>query len=60
MEMNIKIVDKYTPREYSSIATNEGVILCDKQEGSFIVLRYPSDLERLKQLLDKIKIVEVL
>ena len=56
----IKIVDEYEPRGYSSFVTNKGVVLCDKKEGAFLVLRYPSDLERLKALLDKIKIVESL
>lgn len=56
--MNIKVVDKHAPREYAAMISNNGVVLCDKEEGSFLVLRYASDLERLKKLLDGITIVE--
>jgi len=54
----IRFVDKHEPREYSSLVTGAGVCLCDKKEGCFLVLRYTSDLERLKALLDKIQVVE--
>lgn len=54
----MNIIDKHEPREYSAMMGNNGVILCDKLEGSFLVLRYPSDLQRLKDLLDKITMVE--
>lgn len=53
-----QIIDKHKPREYSSVMSNNGVVLCDKLEGSFLVLRYASDLERLKELLDQITMVE--
>ena len=55
---NIKIVDKHGKRQYSSFCTNKGIVLCDKQEGSFLVLRYKEDLERLKDLLNSIEIKE--
>jgi len=55
----IKFVEKYEKREYSSFCTNAGVVLCDKNEGSFLVLRYPEDLENLKKLLNKIEVIEV-
>ncbi len=42
---------KYSPREYSLFTTNAGVVLCDNQDGAFLVLRFPEDLERLKALL---------
>ena len=54
----INVIDKYEPREYSAFSTNSGVVLCDKDEGSFIVLRYPSDVKRLIDLLKQIKIIE--
>jgi len=54
----INFVEKHSPREYSSFCTDSGVTLCDKQSGAFLVLRYPSDLENLKKLLDKIEIKE--
>ena len=56
--MNINVVDKHEPREYTAMMSNNGVVLCDKQEGSFLVLRYASDLERLKKLLDGITMAE--
>ncbi len=56
MGSNIRFVEKHEPREYTSIATNNGIVLCDKEEGSFLVLRYAQDIERLKELLDKIEI----
>ena len=54
----IKIIDKYKPREYTSFATDSGVVLCDKQDGAFLVLRFTSDLEKLKELLNKIEVIE--
>ena len=56
--MTINIVDKYEPREYTAMMSSNGVVLCDKQEGAFLVLRYASDLERLKKLLDGITMAE--
>ncbi len=56
--MNISIIDKHKPREYTAMMTNNGVVLCDKEEGSFLVLRYSSDLEKLKELLNGITMVE--
>lgn len=50
----MNIVTKYEPREYSLITTGGGVILCDKREGAFLVLRSMEDVERLKELLDGI------
>lgn len=52
----INLVDKHNPREFSAITANTGVILCDKQEGAFIVLRFAEDLERLKALLNTLEI----
>lgn len=54
----INIVDKYEDREYTALATDGGIVLCDKIEGAFLVLRSESDLQNLKQLLDKIKIIK--
>lgn len=54
----MNIVDKYEPREYTAFMHNGGVCLCDKRDGAFLVLRYASDLERLKRLLNEITMVE--
>jgi uncharacterized pyridoxamine 5'-phosphate oxidase family protein len=56
--MAMGIVKKHTKRVYSSIATNNGIVLCDKDDGGFLVLRCKEDIENLKALLDKIQFVE--
>ena len=53
----MKIVDKHTPREYSAISHDGGIVLCDKETGAFLVLRFPEDLARLKALLDTLVVV---
>ena len=50
------IVENHTPREYSIISHSGGVVLCDKQEGAFLVLRFPEDVERLKETLNAIDV----
>ena len=52
-------IEKHLPREYTSFIHDGGVVLCDKETGAFLCLRYQSDLERLKELLNKITIIEV-
>jgi len=54
----INAIDKHKPREYSSFCTNNGIVLCDNMEGSFLVLRYKEDLENLKSLLADISVIE--
>ncbi len=54
----MNIVDKHEPREYTAMIHSGGVVLCDKQEGAFLVLRFSSDLERLKALLSEITMAE--
>lgn len=54
----LNVVNKYMPKEYTSFCTNRGVILWDKQEGAFLVLRFKEDLENLKKLLDKIEVID--
>jgi hypothetical protein len=56
---NIKIIDKYEPRSFSALSMDSGVVLCDSKTGAFLTLRYKEDLERLKELLDKIDVIEV-
>ena len=56
--MNINIIEKHEPRKYSAMTSNNGVVLCDKKEGSFLVLRYAADLENLKKLLNEITVIE--
>ena len=58
IKMSINIVNKHEPREYTCMSSNGGVVLCDAKEGAFLVLRYSSDLEKLKDLLNKIEIIE--
>jgi hypothetical protein len=58
--MSLNIVDKYDDREYSALATDKGVVLCDKQDGAFLVLRSLEDLENLKTLLNKIQIYKMM
>ena len=54
----ISIVEKHEDREYKALATSTGVVLCDKEEGAFLVLRSVNDLERLKHLLNKIEVFQ--
>jgi len=54
--MTLNIVDKHDDREYSALTTDKGVVLCDKQDGAFLVLRSVKDLENLKALLNKIQV----
>lgn len=54
----INYVEKHEPREFSAMMSNNGVVLCDKLEGSFLVLRYAADLENLKKLLNEITMVD--
>lgn len=50
------IVKEHEPREYSAITCNKAIVLCDKQEGAFLVCRFPEDIERLRELLATIEI----
>lgn len=50
----IKIVEKYSPLEFSALATNNGVVLCEKQQGAFLVIRSAEDLIRLQSILNSI------
>jgi hypothetical protein len=52
----MKIVERYQPREFSAISTNTGIVLCDREEGAFIVLRFPEDVQRLRALLDTLDV----
>lgn len=54
----MKIVEKYEPREFSAISHDGGVVLCDKQSGAFLVLRFPEDLRRLTALLETLEVKE--
>lgn len=47
----------YIDKEFSAVAMNTGIVLCDKQQGAFIVLRSTTDLERLKDLLGTLEII---
>ena len=60
MYPRIRFVDKLQPRKFSAICENNGIILCDKLEGAFIVLRCKEDIENLKKLLDSLEIREMI
>ena len=51
-----KIVENHEPREYTAWSHDGGTVLCDKQSGAFLLLRYPEDLIRLRELLDSIEV----
>lgn len=57
--MSINIVDKHLPRTYTALALDKGIVLCTPELGGFITLRFKEDVERLKALLDEIKIIEL-
>jgi hypothetical protein len=59
-EIEMNIVEKYEPREYCLMSHNGGIVLCDKKEGAFLVLRFKEDVERLKDLLSSIEIKALL
>ena len=54
--VDVKIVEKHEPREYSAISHDGGTVLCDKKTGAFLVLRFQEDVIRLRQLLDSIEV----
>lgn len=56
--MSINIIDKYEPQEFSLIATNGGVVVCEKQRGAFLVLRSPDDLKNLLKCLEEVMTIE--
>jgi len=49
------IVDEYKPREFTCFGVDGGIVLCDKEQGAFLVLRHPEDLENLQDLLKSIE-----
>lgn len=55
----INIVDKHMPREYSLLTCNGGIVICDKQEGAVIVLRFAEDVERLQDILSSIDVTRL-
>lgn len=54
----INIVDEHKPRKFSFFTTDKGVVLCDGENGAFLVLRFTEELKSLKELLDKIEVTE--
>jgi len=55
----MRFVDKYSVRQFSALACDNGILLCDKELGSFMTLRYKEDLVNLKILLSSIDIIEM-
>ena len=53
----LNIVMQFEPREYTAFSHDGGTVLCDKKTGAFLVLRFPEDLIRLRELLDSIEVV---
>ena len=52
----IHIVKEHTPRKFSTITANTGVVLCADQEGALLVLRFPSEVRELIDILSSIRI----
>jgi hypothetical protein len=57
--MDFNIIEKHEIREFSMILNDNGVILCDKNMGAFIVLRHSEDIVNLRKLLDTIEITKL-
>jgi hypothetical protein len=57
--MKINVVKEHKPREYSLWSHSGGTVLCEKENGAFLVLRFTEDLVNLKKLLNEIEIVKV-
>lgn len=55
----MNIVDRHRPREFSLLAMSHGIVLCDREDGAFIVLRFAEDVERLKSLLDTVEVTRL-
>ncbi len=55
----INIVAKHEPREYSLISHNGGIVICDKMDGAFLLMRFPEDVERLRALLATIDVTRL-
>ena len=53
------IVKEHKPRKYSAVSHDGGIVLCDSESGAFLLLRFPEDIERLKELLDTLEIIRV-
>lgn len=49
------MVNQMQIKEFGTLCTNKGIILCEKGEGAFLCLRCEEDLENLINLLSKIK-----
>ncbi len=52
----LNVVDKHSVKEFTAMVTDIGVVLCEKDNGSFLVLRYSEDLTNLKALLKTIEV----
>ena len=55
----ITFVGKHPVKQFSTLATDNGIVLCERDTGSFLVLRYKEDLVNLKILLNSIDIKSV-
>ena len=54
----INFVSKHKVKKFSVISSNGGVILCERESGAFITLRYSEDVENLKKLINSITVSE--
>jgi len=52
----LNVVEKHTPREYSLITSDGGIVLCDKRTGALMCFRFAEDVERLRELLATIDV----
>lgn len=55
----MKIVDKHTPRNFSAISHDGGIVLCDDQNGAFLCIRFPQEVTALVQLLNSMDIERI-
>jgi len=45
------------PKKFSAITSNGGIVLCEKEQGAFLAIKYPQEITDLIKLLNKLSIV---
>lgn len=51
-------MNEYERKEFTARIHKDGIVLSDKKEGDFLILRCAGDLENLKKLLNSITMSE--
>lgn len=46
------------PREFTLLAHDGGLTLCDKFSGAVLTIRYPQELDQIRNLLASVKKIE--